>query len=63
MNNDFYDKLPGIVCEVLDGIVMEYGNEPWFEEAWEEYRQHVLNTDMDHVRMPWFIFSKYVEAK
>ena len=63
MNNDFYDKLPGIVCEVLDDIVMEYGGEPWFEEAWEEYRQHVLTTDLDQMRMPWFIFGKYTEAK
>lgn len=63
MNNDFYSQLPEIVCIILDGIIMDYSSEPWFEEAWEEYRQHVLNTDMDNVRMPWFIFGKYVEEK
>ena len=41
MNKDFYANLPGWVCVVLDDLIEKYGNETWFDKAWEEYRQHV----------------------
>lgn len=60
MNKDFYDLLPGCVCEVLDNYITEYQKEVWFEDAWEQYRQHVLKTSEDKVRMPGYIFKNYV---
>ena len=61
MNKDFYEDLPGYVCLVLDCIIEQYGNEEWFDKAWEEYRQHIKNTDMDHQMMPGWVFNKYAK--
>lgn len=61
MNKDFYDKLPGCVCAILDELITDFGNEDWFETAWEEYRQHVLTTSMDDIRLPDYMFKKYTE--
>ena len=61
MNKDFYNKLPGFVCESLDNIIDKYKNEPWFEEAWEEYRKYVFDTeDIFDLKMPGFVFNKYI---
>ena len=49
--------------EILESFIKEYESENWFTEAWEEYRQHVLNTSMDDVKMPSYIFKKYIEEK
>ena len=35
----------------------------WFEKAWEEYRQHVLSSSMDDMKMPGYVFNKYIEGK
>jgi hypothetical protein len=63
MNKDFFSRLPSMVCESLDGYwIKNYGAEPWFEEAWEEYRQYILNTeDIMEMRMPGFVFNKYLK--
>lgn len=61
MNKDFYNRLPGMVCEDLDNIIEEYGKEEWFEKAWEEYRQHILNSHIDDMRMPGYVFNKYIK--
>ena len=61
INKDFYNDLPAMVCIQLDDfIIPKYGKEEWFERAWEEYRQHVKSTDMDSVKMPGFVFNKYI---
>ena len=61
LNKDFYNDVPSMVCEQLDRLITEYGNESWFETAWEEYRQHIKNTpDMDEMRMPGFVFKKFL---
>lgn len=62
VNKDFYEDLPGYVCLVLDCMIEEYGNEEWFDKAWEEYRQHIKNTDMDHQMMPGWVFNKYTKG-
>ena len=63
LNKDFYDDLPSMVCEKLDGyFIPNYGSEPWFEKAWEEYRQHVKSSDMDTMKMPGFVFKKYIPS-
>ncbi len=62
MNKDFYDRLPGFVCMDLDEIIERYKEEEWFEQAWEEYRQHILNSNMDDMKIPNYVFGKYVEG-
>lgn len=60
MEKDFYRELPGFVCEVLDKFIEKYSEEVWFQDAWEDYRKHVKTTSRDEVRMPAYVFSKYV---
>ncbi len=62
LNKDFYDKLPGFVCEALDDLIEQYEAESWFDTAWEEYRKYVLGIeDIFDIRMPGFIFNKYIK--
>ena len=64
MNKDFYDRLPGFVCERLDVLIEKYGSELWFGMAWEEYRQHILNTkELFEMKMPGFVFNKYISKE
>lgn len=60
IEKDFYNDLPGMVCAELDGIIKKYKQEDWFDAAWEEYRQHIKSSDMDTMKMPGFIFKKYI---
>ena len=61
LNKDFYNDLPSMVCEQLDrNFIPKYGSEPWFEKAWEEYRQHIKSSTMDTMKMPASIFQKYI---
>ena len=62
MNKDFYNDLPGIVCVMLDELIEKYGKEEWFESAWEEYRQHIQTSTMDNMKMPGYVFNKYVKG-
>jgi len=60
---DHYDKLPSMVCEMLDNsLVGEYSKEDWFEKAWDEYRSHVLKTPTMSIKMPMYIFKKYIDG-
>lgn len=62
VNKDFYSDLPSMVCEQLDEVfIPKFSKESWFSKAWDEYRQHVKDSDMDAVRMPYFIFKKYIK--
>ena len=61
LNKDFYDDLPEVVCITMDKLIQEYANEDWFIKAWNEYREHVLNTDMSNIKMPGFVFNKYIK--
>ena len=61
LNRDFYDNLPGFVCIILEELIEEFGKEEWFSKAWEEYRQHILNSSMDDMKMPGYIFQKYIK--
>ena len=60
MNKDFYDRLPGTVCVALDNLIKQYSSKDWFPKAWEEYRQHVLTSTRDSMRMPGYVFNKYI---
>lgn len=63
MNKDFYNNLPGMVCILLDELIEKYSKEQWFEKAWEEYRQHVLSSSTDNMKMPGYVFNKYLEKQ
>ena len=39
---DFFENLPGEVCRVLDSLIWRWRSYDWFEEAWNKYRDHVL---------------------
>lgn len=63
INKDFYNDLPGAVCIILDKFITTYQGEPWFEKAWNEYRDHVKSSDIDTMKMPGFVFNKYIKNK
>ena len=64
INKDFYNDLPSMVCEQLDKtFIPKFEKEPWFEQAWEEYRQHVKTSSMDEVKMPYAIFKKFLSKE
>lgn len=64
INKDFYDNLPSMVCQQLDNIfIPKFREEKWFNEAWEEYRQHIKNNNMDDMKMPYYIFKKYINPE
>ncbi len=64
INKDFYEDLPSMVCVQLDDFfIPKYKHETWFEEAWEEYRQHIKTSNMDDMRMPGFVFNKYIKSE
>lgn len=62
MNKDFYGDLPGGICIILDNLITKYGKEEWFEGAWEEYRQHIKTSSMDDMKMPGYVFARYIAA-
>lgn len=61
LNKDFYGRLPGYACSILEALINKYGKEPWFKEAWEKYREHVNNASKEEVKMPGFIFNRYLK--
>ena len=63
MNKDFYADLPGMVCVILDDLIEKYGDKQWFNQAWEEYRQHIKDSSMDDMKMPGYVFNKYIDNK
>ena len=61
LNKDFYNDVPSMVCEQLEKVfIPKFGTEEWFNKAWEEYRQHVKESDTVTMRMPMFIFKRYI---
>lgn len=61
VNKDFYEKLPNAVPQLLDNIIEKYQDREWFEEAWNDYRSHVLESQLSDVRMPGVSFKKYIK--
>lgn len=60
LNKDFYEDLPGMICVQLDDIfIKNLSGKDGFEEAWEEYRQHIKTSSMDDMKMPYSVFKKY----
>lgn len=61
LDKGHYDLLPGFVCELLDKLIKEYGEKPWFKDFWKEYKEHVIVTDMHRIKMPNYFLKKYIE--
>lgn len=65
IKRDFFDDLPRSVCEVLDNISWRWRNYDWFEEAWNKYRDHVINSSANGlaIKAPGFIFNDYIDEQ
>lgn len=65
IKRDFYDDLPRAVCEVLDNISWRWRNYEWFDEAWNKYRDHVINSSAGGlgIKAPGFIFNDYIDEQ
>ena len=65
VKRDFFDDLPRAVCEVLDNISWRWRNYDWFEEAWNKYRDHVVNSNANGlaIKAPGFIFNDYIDEQ
>ena len=63
IKRDFFDDLPRAVCEVLDNISWRWRNYDWFEEAWNKYRDHVINASAGGlaIKAPGFVFNSYID--
>lgn len=62
INKDFFDDLPVQVRNVMDELWWTYKDQPWFEEAWEKYRKHVLEAGLGgKIKMPGFVFNEYID--
>lgn len=62
INRDFLDDLPMQVRNIMDDICWTYRDQPWFEEAWEKYRKHVLEAGLGgKIKMPGFVFNEYID--
>lgn len=65
IKRDFYDDLPRAVCEILDNISWRWRNYDWFEEAWNKYREHVINASAGGlaIKAPGFVFNSYIDEQ
>lgn len=63
IKRDFFDDLPRAICDCLDSISWRWRNYDWFEEAWNKYRDHVLNAESngEKIKTPGFIFNSYID--
>lgn len=63
IKRDFFDDLPRAICDVLDNISWRWRNYDWFEEAWNKYRDHVLeaNSNGSAIKAPGFVFNSYID--
>lgn len=62
LNQDFYEDLPQQLRAIMDNLRWTYRNQPWFEEAWEKYRKHVLDAGLGgKIKMPGFVFNEYID--
>lgn len=62
VNRDFLENLPEQIKGILWDIQLTYKQEPWFDEAWEKYRKHVLDAGLGgKIKMPGSIFNDYID--
>lgn len=58
---DFLDSLPRNLSYALDELRSRFRDCEWFEKAWNEYRDHVLQGG--RIKAPGFIFNKHIEKQ
>lgn len=65
IKRDFFDDLPRAICDVLDNISWRWRNYDWFEEAWNKYREHVLEASANGtaIKAPGFVFNSYIDEQ
>lgn len=65
IKRDFFDDLPRAICDVLDNISWRWRNYDWFEEAWNKYRDHVLEASANGtaIKAPGFVFNSYIDEQ
>ena len=61
IDKDFYDKLPEWFAYTLDNLDKSFYGKSWFEEAWQKYRDHVMNSEMKNIRAPGYVFNEYIK--
>ena len=62
IKKDFFGDLPQAIVDVLYSVECRWKEYDWFEEAWNKYREHVLNaeTNGEKIKTPGFIFNSYI---
>lgn len=65
IKRDFFDSLPQAVVEVLHSITYRWKQYDWFEEAWDKYRDHVLDATSKNlpIKAPGYIFNEYINEQ
>lgn len=59
LDKDFYDKVNDSIKASLESLIDTFGNEDWFPEAWNRYREYVLSTTSS-INPPSYTFNLYV---
>lgn len=62
LNKDFYMAIPSGLQLVLDHIIEKYQDNEWFESAFNSYRDHVLESTNDQLKLPGVAFSQYFKV-
>ena len=64
LKRDFLNDLPEYLREILERTRYHWQEEPWFEEAWNKYRTHVIeSTNAGKIPQgPGVIFNDYINA-
>ena len=62
LKRDFLNDLPEYIRNVMCNVECRWDNEPWFEEAWNKYRDHVLESIKNGTipKGPGVVFNDYI---
>lgn len=65
LKRDFYDDLPRQLIDCLDKIYWRWQRYDWFEEAWNKYRDYILECSSTNKvpKAPGFIFNDYIDEQ
>lgn len=65
IQTDFMENLPEYIRRAVDEARWSWKSYPWFEEAWDKYRSHVLQAveNGTKIKGPGFIFNDYIDEQ
>lgn len=65
IQTDFMENLPEYIRRAVDEARWSWKSYPWFEEAWDKYRSHVLQAveNGTTIKGPGFIFNDYIDEQ